>query len=111
MAVVLEEHSFEDSTDLKAQCKDFKCPKDTTHGCCCRILYTQPDFVMVESLLEAHCKAWGYRILFLPEFHCELNFIEQCWGYAKRFIANFPRHRRKLTSKAMFLLCWIQYHQ
>ena len=21
--------------------------------------------------------------MFLPQFHCELNLIEQCWGYPK----------------------------
>ena len=28
---------------------------------------------------------WGLQFLthFLPKFYCKLNFIEQCWGYAK----------------------------
>jgi hypothetical protein len=30
------------------------------------------------------CRAQGIDVIFLPKFHCELNFIEQCWGYAKR---------------------------
>ncbi|KIJ64675.1 hypothetical protein HYDPIDRAFT_51337, partial [Hydnomerulius pinastri MD-312] len=44
----------------------------------------EPDFVNVESLLEASCRARGFDVIFLPKFHCELNFIEQCWGFAKR---------------------------
>ncbi|KAJ6501132.1 hypothetical protein C8R47DRAFT_1068113 [Mycena vitilis] len=30
------------------------------------------------------CEAHGIQVLFLPKFHCELNFIDRCWGYAKR---------------------------
>lgn len=26
----------------------------------------------------------GMEVLFPPKFHCELNCMEQCWGYAKR---------------------------
>ena len=53
-------------------------------NCCChRILFNQPDFKSIESLLQIACKAWGFQVIFLPKFHCKLNFIEQCWGYVK----------------------------
>ena len=38
----------------------------------------------VESFLESSCRARRFDVIYLPKFHCELNFIEQCWGYAKR---------------------------
>jgi transposase len=46
-------------------------------------MYHQPDFKSEKSLLEQACKARGFRALFLPKFHCELNFLEQCWGASK----------------------------
>ena len=52
--------------------------------------YNQPDFVQVESLLETYRKSCGVNVIFLPKFHCELNFIEQCWGYAKRIYQHYP---------------------
>jgi hypothetical protein len=48
------------------------------------------NYDSVESLLEAHCKSRNFGVLFLPKFHCELNFIEQCWGSAKRKYREFP---------------------
>ncbi|EGO26581.1 hypothetical protein SERLADRAFT_407313 [Serpula lacrymans var. lacrymans S7.9] len=92
-AVILEERKHKDPskfmvpnyTKLKAQCgKNFNCKKNQINCCCWRILYTQPDFVRVKSLLETLCKTCGYQVLFLPKFHCEVNFIEQCWGFAKQ---------------------------
>ena len=90
MAVILEERGFVDAPKLRAQCKDFKCAKGATSCCCRRILYNQPDFIDVKSNLEIICEARGFQVIFLPKFHCEINFIEQCWGYAKRVYQHFP---------------------
>ncbi|KIK82357.1 hypothetical protein PAXRUDRAFT_95498, partial [Paxillus rubicundulus Ve08.2h10] len=62
----------------------FKCTSGLVDCCCHHILYNQHDFIHVESLLEITCKRKGFRLLSLLKFHCELNFIEQCWGYTKQ---------------------------
>lgn len=91
MAEILTERGFENAYRLPAECHGFKC-KDGAISCCCRrLLYTQPDFVHVKSSLELLCEARGYRVIFLPKFHPELNFIEQCWGTAKREYRKLPR--------------------
>ncbi|KAH9923306.1 hypothetical protein B0H21DRAFT_701256 [Amylocystis lapponica] len=86
MALILQERGFVNAPQLRAECPKFQCPKDAVGPCCCRrLLYNQLDFEAVETILETHCKARGYQVIFLPKFHCELNFIEQCWGRAKHF--------------------------
>ena len=37
------------------------------------------------TLLQEICTREGMRCLFLPKFHCELNYIEMYWGAAKRY--------------------------
>ena len=74
-----------------AECKKFKCKPGETRCCCHRILYNQLDFAEAESLLEMHCRSCGiHAVVFLPKFHCELNFIEQCWGQAKSVYRTYP---------------------
>jgi hypothetical protein len=75
---------------LKAECRGFKCLPGRTDCCCRRILFTQPDFASQKSMLEEHCEARGYEVIFFPKFHCELNCIEQSWGFAKRIYRMFP---------------------
>lgn len=92
MAVILKERGHDlNYTDhkgrvkeLNAQCPGFHCPPDNPRCCCRRILYNEPDFTNGRSLLEVAAQERGFSILFLPKFHCELNFIEMCWGKAKR---------------------------
>ena len=84
MVTILEEWGFQNMAQIRVECKGFKCPPGATSCCCRRILYNQYDFTNVTSILELTCKALGVLVIFLPKFHCELNFIEQCWGFAKR---------------------------
>ena len=92
MVQILVEWGFHNAFQLHVQYKDFKCKPDTADCCCQWILYNQPDFANVISLLEETCQAWGFDVIFLPKFYCELNFIEQCWGYAKRIYCIYVPH-------------------
>ena len=89
MKVILEERGY-NVTGLRAECPKFECRKDADHCCCRRLLYNEPDFTSVKSSLELACEAKGFEVLFLPKFHCELNFIEQVWGHGKRVYKQYP---------------------
>ena len=89
--VILEEQGITLDSKKKRDCPSFKCPdKGQTDCCYCRVLFNQPYFTMVESRLETCCKSHGVEVIFLPKFHCELNPIEQCWGYAKHIYWYYP---------------------
>ena len=103
MAVILQEQGFTEESKLRADCPKFKCKPGETKCCCRQVLYLQPDFVAVESLLETHCKARGFSVIFLPKFHCKLNFIEQCWGYAKQIYRHFPPSSKEADLEANLL--------
>lgn len=46
---------------------------------------SQPDFVAQRGKLEEAIIVAGHEVIFYPKFHCELNFIENFWGSAKRY--------------------------
>lgn len=84
MAIILAERGYPGTYQLRAECAKFKCDLTATTPCCCRrLLYNEPDFADAKSLLEDLCEKQGFRTLFVPKFHPELNCIEQCWGRAK----------------------------
>jgi transposase len=95
MAVILQERGFTNARKLRAECKNFKCAPPALDCCCRRLLFNQPDFQDVDTILGAACEARGFQVIFLPKFHCELNFIEQCWGYAKRLYRLNPDSSRE----------------
>ncbi|KAF9508926.1 hypothetical protein BS47DRAFT_1373594 [Hydnum rufescens UP504] len=84
MAQILKERGHLNVNSLRVQCLNFSCWSIANNSCCCRnILFCSDDFINILCLLITHCQARGFNVLFLPKFHCKLNFIEQVWGYAK----------------------------
>jgi hypothetical protein len=84
---------FRAQCDKKFSCRDKKLPPPLPGiplYCCRKTLYEQPDFVNVKSSLQELYESRGYKCYFYPKFHCELNFIEQYWGYAKRVYRMYP---------------------
>lgn len=70
---------------LRGKCKDY-CHPDNAHCCMKKILENQPDFMEQRSLVQEVIEEAGHMCLFLPKFHCELNFIEFFWGSVKRYL-------------------------
>ncbi|KAF8810712.1 hypothetical protein BYT27DRAFT_7091299 [Phlegmacium glaucopus] len=68
-------------------CKD-GCTSDIIRCCAKRILKNEPDFKAQHSLIQEVIEAAGHLCIFLPKFHCELNFIEFFWGAVKRWLRN-----------------------
>ncbi|KAJ7163446.1 hypothetical protein C8R43DRAFT_1086346 [Mycena crocata] len=79
MVTILSEWGI-NTTGKLASCTGFKCPPSC------------PDFEFVKSSLQIDCEEREFGLLFLPKFHCELNFVEQCWGYAKRLYQDALEH-------------------
>ena len=88
MTVILQECRLHEEAKLKHECSKSQCPPvppDHAMNCCqCHVLFNQKDFVEVKSVLETTVKFHGVQLVFVPKFHCEANFLEQNWGYAKQ---------------------------
>src|SRR5437016_4613660 len=52
--------------------------------CAQRIMSLQPDFCEQRLILEEAIIKAGHIFERYPKFHCECNFIERYWGFAKR---------------------------
>ena len=81
---VLVEHGI-DVHKLQGKCKS-KCDLAVKDCCCKCILEGQPDFAEQKSLIQEVIEAHSHLCIFLPKFHCELNFIEFFWGSVKKYL-------------------------
>ena len=84
MKQVLHERGIDNG--LQMQCK--KCDEEAKSCCAKRTLELQPDFQAQKSLVQEVIEAAGHLCIFLPRFHCELNFIEFFWGAVKKYLRN-----------------------
>src|SRR6266511_1861902 len=79
---ILSECGLCPSSKIRGKCK--KC-EPSGIGCCLkRILEQESDFQKQKSLVQEVIEAAGHLCIFLPKFHCELNFIEFFWGAVPR---------------------------
>jgi transposase len=66
---------------------------DGALGCCAKnILERELDFKAQKSLVQDVIEAAGHLCIFLPKFHCELNFIEFFWGATKKWLRDHCDH-------------------
>lgn len=82
-AVLTERGLF--NPKVRGKCAS-KCETEATNCCNKRILELQPDFQAQKSLVQEVIEAAGHLCLFLPKFHCELNYIEFFWGAVKKYL-------------------------
>ena len=90
MAIILQERGYTNAFGLRAECKDFKCAPGAINCCCRRILYNEPDFVNVKSILQERVESRGHHCLIYPKYHCELNPLEMVWGRSKFHYRMYP---------------------
>ena len=55
-----------------------KCQNSSKTSCCaCRVIFLKLDFLAQKGAIAEIIKKAGYKCIFYPKFHCELNFIER----------------------------------
>lgn len=54
-----------------------------------------PDFASEVPLIERIVKAKGHRVVWIPKYHPELNYIELVWGRAKKYARRHCDHTLK----------------
>lgn len=69
------------------------------------LLSYHEDFLTEKTQVEHYVEERGFKCLFLPKFHCELNPIERVWGQSKvycRAYTNFTLQRlREIVNPAL----------
>ena len=86
MQMVLEKRGLWIRNGLRLKCPKYSCDPEATACCATRLISLQPDFFQPKSLVQETIENAGHLCIFLPKFHCELNFIEFFWGAVKRYL-------------------------
>ena len=101
MECILSERCLYPAAGLKGACQSEKKHSAANDCCCARLLSVQPDFAsecsalqhLIEERISLGLEMEGRRLgttyrhlcIFLPKFHCELNWIERLWGASKAY--------------------------
>ncbi|CAG8651246.1 3990_t:CDS:1 [Ambispora gerdemannii] len=85
---ILEERNLWPAKKIRLVCE--RCSEKNNDNpeilnCCAwRIMSQQPDFCEQRSILDKAVTKAGHIFERYPKFHCECNFIERYWSFAKR---------------------------
>jgi hypothetical protein len=71
---------------MTLRCSKGGCGNNQTDCCAKHILDHQPDFQAQKSLVQETIKDAGHMCVFLPKYHCEINFIKYFWGAGKPYL-------------------------
>ncbi|CAG8778034.1 31646_t:CDS:2, partial [Racocetra persica] len=71
--------------EMKLKCKG-GCEEGSINCYARTAIANQPDFKAQRRKLEETIILAGHEVIFYPKFHCELNYIENFWGSAKRYL-------------------------
>lgn len=82
--VILSEHRLW-KFNLHGKCSS-KCKTGATESCDQCILQYKLNFQEQRPLIQEIIEAARHTCIFLPKFHCELNFIEFFWGRVKKYL-------------------------
>ena len=99
MAYILEEHRLVKESKLHAECKNFKCAPPLLIVVVTMFCTINPTSHMFPQFLKMHAMLvdLGWYIFLNVT---ELNFIEQCWGYAKRiYWLNLPSSKEEVLER------------
>ena len=83
--VVLKEHGLWHHRMLLI-CWDSKCNPTLTSCFATWTLKHQPDFLTQKSLVQETIEVARQLCIFLPKFHCKLNFIEYFWAAVEHYL-------------------------
>lgn len=79
MEYLLAERGLLPAAGLRAACANEAAHSPDGNCCCKRMLGKQLDFKYEISALQRTVEKGEHLCLFLPKYHCELNWIERYW--------------------------------
>ena len=83
--LLMERSLLQPGSSLRGACESKSAHAANNRCCCKRLLASQSDFKSETSGLDRVVTSGGHRCLFLPKYHCELNWIERYWGASKKY--------------------------
>lgn len=99
LAKILEERGIPNACKLKLQCPNGKgqlgYPPNRVDCCARKTMVNQSDILGQKTVLQLLAESHDCLVMYLPEYHCELNPIEQCWGAAKQVYRDNPMSSTK----------------